>query len=411
MTRFDDCLRRGMMDANIAQYEYAIQKAASQELDASPRYFRERMRLLADPWTWAKRRTSVRGKRLNWRLIAIVAALLLLSACAYAVVTGQFSQWFPRRGVNPQAPNISENVLGRMGTGIEQSHTVGNTTVTLNAALWDGSYVYLSLVIESPNIPEEVIRYTPLYTNKCWLRLREDQWKEYERKSLENFYASTGQPLDQLETDLQAKLDRGQMGFDLGFDVLSREGNTLTFQLMKPLFAYIERPELTLHLENIATFGDEEDIFNPEPDEFIWEDPVDFTFTLEELLLPINYEGASVEVTLMDVPLRFTEFKVSATEVIARFEVLAPVDLPKPGEAPDPDKLNYQAVTLAAMEGVRGLWTEDGKYVDLTDMGSSGGSDSAGRSYPYPIDPATVTAVDIAGTRVELSEMKVVLPE
>lgn len=101
MTRFEDCLRRGMMDANIAQYKYAIQKAESQELDASPRYFRERMRLLADPWGWARQReqnNQHRGKRLDWRLIAIIAALMLLSACAYAVVTGQFSQWFPWRG-------------------------------------------------------------------------------------------------------------------------------------------------------------------------------------------------------------------------------------------------------------------------------------------------------------------------
>lgn len=56
---------------------------------------------------------------------------------------------------------------------------------------------------------------------------------------------------------------------------------------------------------------------------------------------------------------------------------------------------------------MQGLWTADGKYVDLTNTGNSGGSDSAAFRYPYPIDPATVTAVDIAGARVELSELEV----
>ena len=135
MTQFEDRLRRGMMDANVAQYGRVIQKMEAQELDASPKYYRERMRLLADPWSWAKQRTGIYRKRLNWRLIAIVAALLLLSACAVAAATGQFSQWFTWFGVNPTAPEQSEEVLRRTGTVIEQSQTVGDTTVTLNAAV------------------------------------------------------------------------------------------------------------------------------------------------------------------------------------------------------------------------------------------------------------------------------------
>ena len=31
MTRFEDCLRRGTMDANLAQFEYAIQRMESRE--------------------------------------------------------------------------------------------------------------------------------------------------------------------------------------------------------------------------------------------------------------------------------------------------------------------------------------------------------------------------------------------
>lgn len=49
---------------------------------------------------------------------------------------------------------------------------------------------------------------------------------------------------------------------------------------------------------------------------------------------------------------------------------------------------------------------QGGRYIDLTDMGGSGDGGSRSREYPYPMDPAAVTAVDIAGTRVELGELE-----
>jgi hypothetical protein len=53
--------------------------------------------------------------------------------------------------------------------------------------------------------------------------------------------------------------------------------------------------------------------------------------------------------------------------------------------------------------------------VDITQMSSGGGGGgdaegtfvlNLGRDYTYPIDPATVTAVDIGGTRIELNELE-----
>ena len=95
MTLFESSLRRGLMDANLAQYERVLQYADAAQPDFSPSDLRERMRLLADPWGWMRRREAAgprRRRRLDWRVIAIAAALLLLSACAVAVVTGQFAQ-------------------------------------------------------------------------------------------------------------------------------------------------------------------------------------------------------------------------------------------------------------------------------------------------------------------------------
>ena len=157
MTQFDFLLRRALMDANLAQYESALQSAEAGDFDFSPRYLRERTRVLADPQGWEQSRSGGR-RRLNWRIAAIAAALLLLSACAYAVVTGQFSQWFPSRGVNPQAPETSEEVLGRTGTLIEETRTEGDAAITLNAAVWDGESLLLSIVMKCPDIPEE---FTP----------------------------------------------------------------------------------------------------------------------------------------------------------------------------------------------------------------------------------------------------------
>ena len=110
----------------------------------------------------------------------------------------------------------------------------------------------------------------------------------------------------------------------------------------------------------------------------------------------------------------FTELQISATGLSARGEVLAPVDQPKAGEKEDPDKLSLGDLNLANIESSWGLWLEDGSYVDITQMSSSGGGgDYEGtfvtnfrRDYTYPIDPATVTALNIGGTRIELSGLE-----
>ena len=423
MTQFDMLLRRALMDANLAQYERALQSAEAKEPGFSPRYLRERMRLLADPQGWGRQAGA--RKRLDWRLAAIVAAMLLLSACAYAVATGQFSQWFPRLGVDPEAPEVSEEVLSRTGTAIEQSQTVGDTTVTLNAAVWDGTYIYLSFTIESPSLPEDLQAYTPLHTGDCRLIMRQDQWEEYMTNRVKEDCANQNMTPEETEEAVRAALEEGARKDVLWlFCPETREGNVLSFQdnesLYSGWFTETKRPELTLHLENIATYADgkgesiiDENGYaqNPGPGEIFIPGPFDLTFTLEEPILPIRYEGADVEMVLTDIPLRFTGFELSATELFAAYEAVNPEDLPEPGPALSPEENDRRfqadvAVYRAVQDSIRGLWTEDGKYVDLSNSESSGSGGYASRSYPYPIDPATVTAVDIAGTRVELGELE-----
>ena len=146
MMQFDQILSQALMDANLADLESICQQMKDVEVSFSPRYLRERMKLLAAPWKWIEyQEPSSRRRRLDWKLIALTAALLLLSACAVAAFTGQFSQWFPWLGVNPDAPEVSENIMARMGTVIEQSQTVDDMTVTLYAAVWDGETLFLRL--------------------------------------------------------------------------------------------------------------------------------------------------------------------------------------------------------------------------------------------------------------------------
>ena len=417
MTQFDMLLRRALMDANLAQYETVIRQVEAAEPDHSPAYLRERTRLLADPQGWGRQRRAGGRARLNWRLIAIVAALLLLSACAVAVATGQFSQWFPRLGVDPEAPEQSEEVLSRAGTVIEQTQTVGDATVTLHGAVRDENVLWLSLTVESPNIPDELTPGSPLsyalYTEECFMSFRRDQWREH----LEALYAKGEMTFEELEAELQNVPGEEALKYHcLNLILLSREGNTLTFEAEEGFYLNVERPEITLHLENIAPYeggtregvslGRDGNRTGPGPGEVFLEGPFDFTFTLEKPILPIRYEGADVQVTLSDTTFRFTGFDLSVMRLTAFYDSpIGPVvDLLVEAQTPE-EESRFDRMLKEIHESVRGLWTEDGAYVDL--MGSSrfGGGDSTGRDYPYPIDPATVTAVDIAGTRVELSEL------
>ena len=306
---------------------------------------------------------------------------------------------------------MSEEVLSRTGTAIEQSQTVGDTTVTLHAAVWNGTDLWVSMDIESPNIPEEVQQYTPLYMGDCRFFLRDDQWEEYTRNRVKESGAAMGASSEQIEADIQAELDKGQPGFGSFLMPQERVGNTLKFQentfLEADWFTETKRPELTLHIERIGTYvNDSEGQASVNPFEDIHpgvvfvEGPFDLTFTLEEPILPIRYEGADVETMVTDIPLRFTGFELSTTELFADYEAVNPEDLPEPGPDLPPEENDrrfetVKVVSLAVVDSLRGLWTEDGAYVDLTNSGSAGGSGGCvSVRYPYPIDPAAVTAVD-----------------
>lgn len=350
------------------------------------------------------------------RLISGLFALVLLASLSCSALAaeaktpkpaGQFSQWFSRLGMNAKAPKATEEVLSRMGTVIKQTKTVGGVTVTLNAAVWDGTDLWLSFDVTSPDIPEEVRQYTPLGSEKCSLRLRDDQWREYTRNLLSESCAEMGMSPEETEKKIQAELAKGQRG-SMMLSPEARKGNTLSFQSNDGLFCSrwftkTKQPELTLHLENLAPYDSRDKVF--------LKGPFDFTFKLEKQIPPVQYEGADVKATVMDIPLRFTGFQISALELTAYFDDPMEPLLPKPGETLTPEKERelqrmMMDASLASGESVRGLWTKDGNYMDLSNTESSGGGGYITKNLLYPLDPAAVAAVDVGGTRVELAQLK-----
>ena len=122
---------------------------------------------------------------------------------------------------------------------------------------------------------------------------------------------------------------------------------------------------------------------------------------------------------LREVPLRFTEFQVSTSELLATGKVPAPMTLH--GEFPSwagididevEDPLDIVDLNYALWEGPLGVWTEDGGYIDLTNAGPGISGGYSGNTlditlsfyFPYPVDPATVTALEVGDVRVEFSE-------
>ena len=95
MTQFDILLRQGLMDANLEQYGRVLQNAEDREPNFSPRYLRERMRLLADPQNWEKRqaRPAPRRRRIP-RGVAVAIAVLLLITAAAAVPVSLWVSYF-----------------------------------------------------------------------------------------------------------------------------------------------------------------------------------------------------------------------------------------------------------------------------------------------------------------------------
>lgn len=155
MTQFDILLRQGLMDANLEQYGRVIQRMEAQELDASPQYYRERMRLLADPQDWERRQTrpAPRRRRIP-RGVAIAIAVLLLITAAAAVTVSLWVSYFG--GLDQR----QQEIIGDMEIGGEETEKTAvllpppvehdGVTITPLRLLGAKNKFYLILEIRAP---------------------------------------------------------------------------------------------------------------------------------------------------------------------------------------------------------------------------------------------------------------------
>lgn len=316
-----------------------------------------------------------------------------------AVQKGQFSQWFPRFEQDPKVPEATEAVLAKMGTAIQQTKTAGAETLTLNGAMWYGGTVYLSLTAKSPNLPKVVDNYTWLNSDGCTARMPEAQWKAYVGNKVERESDSLSKEERDQWFQYLMEQGQGQTGdLNPNLSVVSREGSTVQLAATMSLNSYLEKPELTLRIENVEITGQAMEQPGTRAGEYVLKGPFAFTFTLDNVLPSMNYQG-DVKMTFDKIPVRITAVSVSPKGVTVGYAL----------------DTNDPAVERKLSAYVKGIWTKDGKYVDCAGsfgirgmLFSGDGGPITGdwdRSFPYPLDPAAVTAVDISGTRVELSQL------
>ena len=320
-------------------------------------------------------------------LVVILAAVLALSACGYAVATGQFSHWFWNMAEDPQAPESSEDLLASMGTVLGQSQTAGGVTVTLNGAIWDGNTLMLSLAVEGEDLPEDY--WTSVAVGDSWLSSSKAQIKQSWQKAYP----------DRDEAELDAQLDEYWESMKMLWRpeityLYNRLGETYSLQIKRECPSGLDALELTLHLENLEFRNT------------VIQGPFEFTFTVErhddvELL----YRGDVTMEPAEGVPIRVTEVTVSPFQVKVRFTGLEKLPLDASGDPSgesfslsiDALRVNGEEVTgFASQSGSNRTWESDGSWEGSLRHGP----------FRQVIAPAAVEAICINGVWLELNRME-----
>lgn len=173
MRQFDEMLRRGLMEANLAQYETVLEKLPDWEIDFSPKYRRERMRLLADPWNWVRRRA-----RPMWKRAARTAACVVL-ACTVALGALMAVSPTVRAAVTRWFRETFEGYTYYTGSTPEEEEIPPEESFPAFRPTWVPEGYVLAQVYTNglPGVPEDVLSANWVYENgedtlqfSCYLR-------------------------------------------------------------------------------------------------------------------------------------------------------------------------------------------------------------------------------------------------
>ena len=319
-------------------------------------------------------------KRIVSLLLATVTMLALCtSALAYSE-PAQFSDWLTSAAGSPQA---AKEALASAGTVLGQSQTVNGVTLTLEGAVWNGKLLQLSFDIQGADIPKDIPSGTTLNGDSSQITMPEDQRRVYlseHEEAVEKILTEAGvldKPSTQAERDVkvQSQLSRGEPRLMYRFQLI-RGGGKETLMMTVSGLDYVEKPELTVHLENLAIYR-KGDIYWTKPDDgfkpvFTLSGPYDFTFTLTKRLQPRLCKGP-MDVTVNGIPSEIEEITVTAFGA-------------KDGK-----------FVKAAGGG------ENRTFDALKDVATAQGL--ASNSHPGLLDPADVTAVSLGDIRIDLNKL------
>ncbi len=331
-----------------------------------------------------KRVKNALPRRRKKRLLAVVAAVLVLSACGYAVATGQFSDWFWNYSQDPQAPENSEDLLAGLGTVISQSQTADDTTITLDGALWDGNTLVLSLSITGADGPSGY--WTSVKTENSWLHPSRENLAQTMRKQFPDMAE------DVFQESLEQYLDTCRHFSDLMVIdyIYNRRTEAYQMQIKLPQLISFNQTETEwdLHLENLEVSSGK-----------AIPGPFDFTFTVEKRDMSRVYTGDVTIQTPGGYACRVTKVTVSPLGAEAEFEMLESV----PEEVRLFDELCLE--TLLGADGREvGAASQHDAHLLTDENGRVYGTVKCG-PFRRVVDPAAVEAVQIGGTWVVFSKM------
>jgi len=336
-----------------------------------------------------------RRKRKFHRMIAVVAALLLLSACGYAAIS-QYSHWFWNYAENPHSPEDSEDLLAGMGTVIDQSQTVDGITATLHGALVDEDMLVLSLTLEGEQLPD-VIQDVDSEDLRLYPTLR-----QVEQQTKTNFPYMTEEEVKEYAAEFW---DDNAQRFSMAevTALYHEETNTSSLQVESQLFYSDDTQELILHLENLYLSGESS---GGDDVTALASGPFEFSFTVERKDVRQVWFGQQELLLAGQVPVQVTKITLSPLHASVKFAGVE--NLPVKGGFGDLEQLGY-AHSDCRISAMRIAGEE---LAIPTNGGSSGNSAGPDGSWggavhaelPRVVDPATVEAVCLGGIWLELED-------
>nr|WP_325182198.1 DUF4179 domain-containing protein [uncultured Oscillibacter sp.] len=345
-------------------------------------------------------------KRIVSLLLATVTMLALCtSALAYSE-PAQFSDWLLSAAGSQEE---AKEALASAGTVLGQSQTVNGVTLTLEGAVWNGKLLQLSFDIQGADIPKDIPSGTTLNGDSSQITMPEDQRRVYlseHEEAVEKLLTEAGMLTKsstqaERDADIQSRLSRGEPRLMHRFQLI-RGGGKETLMMTVSGLDYVEKPDLTVHLENLAIYR-KGDIYWTRPDDafkrvFTLSGPYDFTFTLTKRLQPRLCKGPA-NVTVNGIPIEIEEITVTAFGAKVGYEA------------------KREDTTGKQLEPIRltGVWTKDGKFVKAAGGGENRTFDAlkdvttaqglVSNSHPRLLDPAGVTAVSLGDIRVDLNKL------